>query len=392
MSAPGLQWQRAVTQDDQGQPQLEKDHRVEIPKLAPGTVLVKTTAVALNPVDYKMGSVYPRPGAVMGSDFAGTVVRVADGTSNKDKDREAETPSFAVGDHVFGVVPGFDPNNPNNGAFAEYVRAPASSLLRLPRDRGQTHTLTHTEAASLGVALTTCCLALWSPDHLALEGSPDAPLAATASPPPVLVYGGSTATGTMALQLLALSGYAAGLVAVCSPHNFALARSYGAADVFDYQDCSRDDLAAALRARTGGQLRAVLDCISDTHSVAVCLASMARTGGRYASLEHVPDALLAPRRAVRASMVMAAEACGDEVRLSEDGMGPYDRPANTEKRVLVANMFSRVLPRLLDQGRLRPHPIEVLNPEGGESLEAVITGLQKLKTGDVSGRKLVVLV
>lgn len=365
---------------------------MEVPELVPGTVLVKTTAVALNPVDYKMGTVYPRPGAVMGIDFAGTVVRVADGIFNGDKAREAETPSFATGDQVFGAVLGFDPNSPNNGAFAEYVRAPASSLLRLPQNRGQTHTLTHTQASSLGLALTTCCLALWSPDHLDLEGSPDAPLTGPASPPSVLVYGGSTATGTMALQLLALSGYAADLVTVCSPQNFALARSYGAADVFDYQDRSRDDLAAALRARTGGRLRAVLDCIGDAHSVAVCLASIARTGGRYASLEHVPDALLAPRRAVRASMVMAAEACGDEVRLSEDGTGPYDRPASMGKRDLVANMFSRVFPRLLDQGRLRPHPIEVLNPEGGEGLEAVIPGLQRLKAGDVSGRKLVVLV
>lgn len=391
MSGSGLQWQRAITQDDQGQPQFRSDHQVKVPELLPGTVLVKTTAVALNPVDYKMAAAYPCPGAVIGTDFAGIVARVADDFPDGDDGNEAKTVSFAVGDQVFGAVVGFDPKGSDNGAFAEYVRVPASSLMHIPGDRDQLHALPHYEAAALGLALTTCCLALWSPDHLALEGTPDAPLGGPA-PPPVLVYGGSTATGTMALQLLALSGYASSLIAVCSSHNFALARSYGAAEVFDYQGRSGDDLGAAIRARTGGRVRAVLDCIGDMHSVAVCLASIARTGGRYASLEHVPGALLAPRRAVRTSMVLAAEASGDEVRLTEDGTGPYDSPARGEKRDLAVKMFSGVFPRLLGQGRLRPHPVEVLNPQGGRSLEAVVPGLQRLKAGDVSGKKLVVLV
>lgn len=123
VSAPRLKWQRAVTQDDRGQPQLRGDHHVEVPELLPGTVLVKTTAVALNPVDYKMGAAYPRPGAVMGTDFAGSVVRVADRIPDGDKDTEAETPSFAMGDQVFGAVLGFDPRSPNNGASASVITA-----------------------------------------------------------------------------------------------------------------------------------------------------------------------------------------------------------------------------------------------------------------------------
>lgn len=120
---------------------------MEVPELLPGTVLVKTTAVALNSVDHKMETAYPRPGTVMGTDFADNVVRVADRIPDGNKDTEAETPSFAIGDQVFGAILGFDIRSLNDLAFADYVRAPVSSLLRLPQDRAQTHTLSHPQAA-----------------------------------------------------------------------------------------------------------------------------------------------------------------------------------------------------------------------------------------------------
>lgn len=177
--------QRAIVQDASGQPHLIQD--AAIPKLLPGTILVRTSAVALNPSDYKMGSSFPTPDAVVGMDFAGEIVKM-------DQDAVQLRPDLKVGDEVCGVIHGSNPAGSDNGSFAEYLRAPAGLVLKAPRT-----VMRPEEAASLGVALATNALALW--DALGLPVSPEDP---AAEPLDVLVYGGSTTCGTMAIQLLKL--------------------------------------------------------------------------------------------------------------------------------------------------------------------------------------------
>ena len=72
---------------------------------------------------------------------------------------------------------------------------------------------------------------------------------------------------------------------------------------------------------------------------------MARVGGRYVSLELVPDEMLAKRRAVHARLVMAFEILGEEVKLP----GGYGKPADPEKRELGVRLFS-MFQRLLNEG------------------------------------------
>ncbi|KAF4627057.1 hypothetical protein G7Y89_g11096 [Cudoniella acicularis] len=326
--------QRAVQQGDDGRPLLVSE--AAIPSLPPGFVLVKTFAVALNPADYKILKNFPIPGAYIGTDFSGTVVQVAD---------DVKSNPLKPGTMVCGAAFGFAPApRQANGAFAEYVRTPADLLMRVPSsnpsdpsspDEGVMGLL---QAATLGTAISACLLALWSPDALGLPGTPDTPDAPNLSekPVPVLVYGGSTATGTIAVQLLKLSGY--NPIATCSPRNFDLVRGRGASAVFDY---SVPDVAAEIKAHTGGRLKYVLDCISNVDSVATCYSAIQRPGGRYVSLERVPDELLTKRRAVRPTFVMASEAFGQDIKL---GQGGYDRMASQEK--LVASfLFHKVLPR-----------------------------------------------
>ena len=104
------------------------------------------------------------------------------------------------------------------------------------------------QAATLGTALATCTLAFWSTDALPLlPATPEQP---AEQPLSVLVYGGSTATGSIAIQLLRLSGLDP--IATCSPHNFPLVRSRGASAVFDYTDLN---IPSAIKKLTGGQLK-----------------------------------------------------------------------------------------------------------------------------------------
>ncbi|KAH8164216.1 hypothetical protein CIB48_g4029 [Xylaria polymorpha] len=352
---------------------------VNIPPLMPGYVLVKTAAVALNPSDHKLLRNFPLPGAFAGADFSGTVVDVADDAINT-------SVQTRPGDKVGGAAFTFAPEHRlASGAFAQYVRARADLLLRVPPPSAAMamdgNRIGMLEAATLSTAIATCVLALWSTDSLGLSGTPEEPLLLAKPAVPVLVYGGSTATGTIAVQLLRMSGYDP--IATCSPGNFDLVRGRGASAVFDYADAG--GVVARIRSHTNGRLKYVLDCISDANSVVICYDAIQRPGGRYASLEKVSDELLARRQAVHHSFVLAAEACGEAIRLGQAG---YDRPADTQKHELAVRYIA-MIQRLIDQGRLKAHPLEVLEP----GLQGVLKGLEFLAAGgQVSGKKLVAAI
>jgi NADPH:quinone reductase-like Zn-dependent oxidoreductase len=363
--------QRAIQQDGNGK--LHVANEAAIPSLLPGFVLVKTYAVALNPSDYKIQKNFPLPGAYVGIDFSGTVVQVAD-----------DVDSIKPGTEVFGAAFTFSSTHRlANGAFAEYVRVRADLLLRIPNSSVQQSQedddggLTLFKAATLGTAISTCLLSLWSPDALGLVGKPEEPLLSE-KPIPILIYGGSTSVGTIAIQLLKLSGYDP--IATCSPRSFGLVRSRGASAVFDY---SSPDVALQIKTYTAGRLKYALDCISDVASVTTCYAAIQRPGGRYVSLEYMADELLAQRRAVHPNFVLSAEVYEEDIVLGEE---KYDRPASKEKHQLAVRHIG-MFQRLLDSGSLKTHPTEELK----EGLEGVVKGLEALAGGG-HPRKLVAVV
>ncbi|KAI0894507.1 zinc-binding dehydrogenase [Annulohypoxylon nitens] len=363
-------YQCAIQQGDDGKARLVNN--AAIPTLPPGYVLIKTSAVAINPTDYKILQNFPVPGAYVGIDFCGTVVQAAD---------DVDLNALKLGTMVSGCSFSFTTaHRLASGAFAEYVRARADLLLRMnPSHFLEGNTMSATQAATLGISVSTCCLALWSPEGLGLQGTPDTPNISEKRASQVLVYGGSTATGTIAIQLLKLSGYDP--IATCSPRNFDLVRGRGASAVFDY---SIPDVAARIKLHTGGRLKYALDCISNADSVLVCYEAIQRPGGRYVSLEYVPDDLLAKRKAVRPNFVFAGEIFGEEIEL---GDSRYDRPPNKVKHEFMVSHIG-MLQRLLDSGRLRAHPTEVL----GGGLQGILRGLEVLASGKISGKKLVAVV
>jgi NADPH:quinone reductase-like Zn-dependent oxidoreductase len=94
---------------------------------------------------------------------------------------------------VCGGVHGSNALDHESGAFAEYVKADARLVFKIP------DFISWEEAATLSVAIKTVSLSLWR--SLGLEATPERP---TENPFPVLVYGGSTTMGTMAIQMLKL--------------------------------------------------------------------------------------------------------------------------------------------------------------------------------------------
>jgi nucleoside-diphosphate-sugar epimerase len=176
--------QIAIVEDSDGMPIIINDKPV--PKLRQDTVLIKTVAVALNPSDYKMGAAAPSAGAIVGMDFAGRIVAISKAIDRAD---------LSVGDMVCGIVHGSNPDDHESGSFAQYVLAAADFVLKVPAG------MSPQQAATLGTGLLTGCMALWS--SLEIPATPDDPARGNMKIP-VLVYGGSTSSGTIAIQLLKL--------------------------------------------------------------------------------------------------------------------------------------------------------------------------------------------
>lgn len=160
------------------------DH-VALPSLEDDMIMVKNMVVGLNPVDTKMTGQLSTTGAISGMDFAGVVLAVGSKVSTA-------TP-IVVGDRVCGAVQGMHSLTPRVGAFAHYVGATDHVTLKLPES------MSFEEGAAMGSGISTIGLALFR----SLE-VPGYPLEPAEKPRHVLVYGGSTATGTLAIQLLKL--------------------------------------------------------------------------------------------------------------------------------------------------------------------------------------------
>lgn len=157
-------------------------HDVLLPELEPDMLLVKMVAVAVNPCDMKMTGPMASEGAISGGDGAGIVLAIGS---------EVPEGRFAVGDRVCVAVQSMNPLLPRVGAFAQYVGATADFTLKIPEG------MTFEEAATIGISTATIGYALFK--SLDIPGHPDKP---AAKPAYVLVYGGSTATGTIAIQLI----------------------------------------------------------------------------------------------------------------------------------------------------------------------------------------------
>jgi NADPH:quinone reductase-like Zn-dependent oxidoreductase len=183
MSLPAVQ--KALIAEKGGRLRLAEDAPLTLP--GAGNVLIKVEAVALNPVDVKMCDFLCCPGARCGSDYAGTVVAVGHDLSK----------NLHVGDRVCGFIFGQNPDSINDGAFAEYVETDAGLTIRIP------DSMAFEEAATLGVGIVTAGLSLFIPDGDSL-GLPSPLTPSPVNNRHILVCGGATASGRLAIQLIKL--------------------------------------------------------------------------------------------------------------------------------------------------------------------------------------------
>lgn len=164
-----------------------KDHKaalfdVPLPVPARGEVLVRTKAVALNPSDWKAITWMDTLNFTIGCDYAGIVEEVGEGV---EKD-------WKKGDRIAGMANGNNPLHLDGGAFAEYIVVKGDVQIKIPDNIG------FEEAATLGVGTATVGQGLYQKMKLPL------PTAPAKEKFPILIYGGSTATGILGIQFAKL--------------------------------------------------------------------------------------------------------------------------------------------------------------------------------------------
>lgn len=151
------------------------------PKPRPGYLHVDVKAVALNPTDWKHID-YLNEKSQAGCDFAGVVAETGTGYSKP----------WKKGDRICGFVHGANKLQSEDGAFAERIVVKADIAFRIPDH------MSFEEAATLGVGVITCGQGLFQEMGLNLPSQP------TTKGETVLIYGGSSATGTLGIQFAKL--------------------------------------------------------------------------------------------------------------------------------------------------------------------------------------------
>jgi len=294
-----------------------------------------------------------QPGSIMGCDYAGTIASV--GAQAKG--------DWRVGDRVAGVVHGGI--YPDRGSYAEYLKIDGDLAWKIPES------VSDAEAATYGVSATTAMQALNLVLGLPWPGNE---ASASADGKAILIYSGATSASLFAIQMAKLAGYH--VVTTCSPRSNDLVKDYGADAVYDYRDSK--SLAAIIAAYP--KLSLVLDGFSEGESTKFCCEAVAPNHGTVVSLDPMAKSSV---KGVTLKPILMYTLFGRAFGLLQP-VGPKF-PVKPDDRVGLAKFYA-MLPDLVRNGSLRAPPIQ----EQGSGFDKLAPGLDLLRQGKVSGRKLVV--
>lgn len=206
---------KAVVVTEPGGPQVLAVRDVPDPVAGPGEVLLAVAATAVNRADImqRTGHYPPPPGAPEhpGLEASGTVVAVGEGVEG-----------WAVGDEACALLAG--------GGYAERVAVPAGQLLPVPAG------VSLVDAAALPEVTCT----VWSNVFM---------LAGLRPTETLLVHGGSSGIGTMAVQLARQVG-ATVAVTAGTADKLAACEALGATILVNYRE---QDFVDVVRAATDGR-------------------------------------------------------------------------------------------------------------------------------------------
>ena len=272
-----------------------------VPRPGPREVLVRVAAAGVNRPDIlqRRGLNPPPPGApdILGLEVAGEVIEAGEGAEE------------LIGQSVCALVAG--------GGYAQYCVVPAGTCLPIPS------TLSLFEAAAMPETLFTVWVNLFE-RGFAADGDT------------VLVHGGTSGIGTMAIALGGLFGIRV-IVTCGSDEKCARARELGATAAVNYKT---QDFVEEVRRLTGGKgVAVVLDMVGGDY-VPRNLACLADEG------RHVSIAF---QRGAKAEIAIP-----ELMRRRLTLTGSTLRPRPVEFKAMVADEIARTVWPFADGGRLKP--------------------------------------
>jgi putative PIG3 family NAD(P)H quinone oxidoreductase len=285
-----------------GGPEVLRPINIPVPQPGEGEVLVRVAAAGVNRPDIaqRIGRYPPPPGAspIPGLEIAGEIVAVG-----PDLAREH------LGQKVCALVAG--------GGYAEYAIAPVATCLPVPP------ALSLVEAAAMPETLFTVWTNLFERAY-ATEGDT------------ILVHGGTSGIGTMAIGLGRLFGLTT-IVTCGNAEKCQAALDLGAAYAIDYG--RQDFVAEVLKITDGRGVAAVLDMVGGDYIPRniECLAD----DGRHVSI--------AFQRGLKAE-VNIIEIMRKRLTLT----GSTLRPRSTAFKGLVADELAKTVWPHVAEGRLKP--------------------------------------
>lgn len=342
---------------------------------APGLdeLIIKTSAVAINPVDWKIqlsggfNITYP---AVLGQDVAGEVLEVGKalewkGESDVDVDAEAKG-KFKKGDRVIAHAAGLSYGNAYGG-FQLFVKVKGITCAKIP------DALEMGDAVVLPLSVSTASAGLYLKGTLGLKypeitswtrEAVDQRASQKKKNEVLLLWGGSSSVGSSVIQLAVASGY--DVITTASPANYNYCRDLGASLVLDYHNPDIVDILIAVLKGYEVTVAKAYDAIGADATVRQCADVLhAFGGGTVASVVSAPDDL--PK----------------SVKVSRIGSGNI---VSQEAGVVAKKVWGKYLPAALKDGSFKAMPEKLVV---GEGLDAVQDGLDRQRMG-VSARKVVV--
>jgi len=189
----------------------------------PNQVVIKNTAVAINPFDWVLQLIGPvlashlKYPCILGTDVAGYIVEIG-----------ADVKRFKIGDRVFGSAAGIDKNvnNASEGGFQLYTVMREYMISPTPSH------ITDEQACVLGLGVGTAAYGLFHSKYLGLDMPSISSKSQGRGKHVVIVTGGSSSVGSNAVQLAVSAGYR--VISTSSPKNFEYVKELGASHVFDY--------------------------------------------------------------------------------------------------------------------------------------------------------------
>ncbi|ATZ54934.1 hypothetical protein BCIN_11g02460 [Botrytis cinerea B05.10] len=164
---------------------------IPTPQLRDDYILVKTIAAAISPTDWQtvdeQSSPTTKGPTLLGCDFVGIVVEIG-----KDVKKECKK-----GDRIEGMIHGGNDIELEDGTFAKYILVKGNIAFHILEN------FSFEEAQSFGVKITTIVLGFYKYLSLPLLTFP-LPMPSSERKLPILIYGGSPATGTLAVQFAKL--------------------------------------------------------------------------------------------------------------------------------------------------------------------------------------------